>query len=528
MNETGRAQVRVEPFDEHNRRLVDNVHPPDWRNPEPEDRYHLVVIGAGAGGLVSAVGSAGLGARVAIVERHLLGGDCLNVGCVPSKGVIRAARAWHDARAAVAFGAPRLGGGGGDFAAAMERMRRLRAQISPIDSAARLTSAGVDVFLGHGRFSGRDAVDVEGATLRFRRAVIATGARAAAPPIPGLAQVGYRTNETIFELTELPPRLAVIGAGPIGCELAQAFARFGSRVTLFDVVPRVLIREDVDAAAIVASALARDGVELALGVEMVEVRGVVTPGGAGVGEVAGAARARGAGERTVVWERDGERRETICDEILVAAGRAPNVEDLGLDAAGVAHDKTGVLVDDRLRTTNPRIFAVGDITPLPKFTHLADAHAAMVIQNAFFFGRARHQSLVVPWVTYTAPEIAHVGRYEKEARDAGLATQSITVPLHENDRAVLDGAEEGFLRVVVEKGKDRILGATLVAEHAGDMIGEICLAITHGIGLGKIASTIHPYPTQSEVFRKAANQWRRGRLTPTVKRIFDLRFRTLR
>jgi pyruvate/2-oxoglutarate dehydrogenase complex dihydrolipoamide dehydrogenase (E3) component len=512
MTERPQHGVTVEPFDQHNQRLVENVHPPGWRNPTPKDRYHLVVIGAGAAGLVSAVGSAGLGARVALVERHLLGGDCLNVGCVPSKAVIRAARAWHDARDGGAFGAPRAGTEGGDFATAMERMRRVRAQISPIDSAVRLTSVGVDVFLGHGRFTGRDSVEVDGAALRFRRAVIATGARAAAPPIPGLEPAGYRTNENIFALTELPPRLAVIGAGPIGCELAQAFARFGARVTLFDVAPQILIREDADAARIVADALVRDGVELAVGVKMIEVRRAGATGG----------------ERTIAWERGGERGETVCDEILVAVGRAPNVEDLGLEAAGVAYDKTGVMVDQRLRTTNPRIFAAGDITPLLKFTHLADAHAAMVIQNAFFFGRARHQNLVVPWVTYTSPEIAHVGRYEKEAQAAGLETQSITVPLGEVDRAVLDGAGEGFLRVVVEAGKDRILGATLVAEHAGDMISEICLAITHGIGLGKIATTIHPYPTQSEVFRKAANQWRRGRLTPTVKKIFDLWFRALR
>jgi pyruvate/2-oxoglutarate dehydrogenase complex dihydrolipoamide dehydrogenase (E3) component len=524
MNDLRNDVVRVEPFDDHNRRLVENVHPADWSNPRPKERYHLVVIGAGAAGLVSAAGSAGLGAKVALIERHLLGGDCLNVGCVPSKAVIRAARAWHDARAGAPFGAPPAAGSGGDFGAAMERMRRLRAGISPVDSAARFRDLGVDVFLGHGRFTGRDSVEVGGATLRFRRAVIATGARAAAPPIPGLEQTGYLTNETVFSLTELPRRLAVIGAGPIGCELAQAFARFGARVTVFDVAPQVLIREDQDAARIVQDALVRDGIELALGSKLIEVRSA----GAGGAGAAAVRAGEVAGERRIVWEKDGARHETACDAILVAVGRAPNVEDLGLEAAGVGYDKTGVQVDERLRTTNPRIFAAGDIAPLLKFTHLADAHAAMVIQNAFFFGRARHTRLVVPWVTYTSPEVAHVGLYEKDARAAGHEVQVITVPLSEVDRAVLDGADEGFLRVVVEAGKDRILGATLVAEHAGDMIGEICLAITHGLGLGKIASTIHPYPTQSEVFRKAANQWRRGKLTPTVRKIFDLWFRIFR
>jgi pyruvate/2-oxoglutarate dehydrogenase complex dihydrolipoamide dehydrogenase (E3) component len=508
VNDAPGQTTSVEPFDEHNRRLVENVHPPGWRNPTPKGRYHLVVIGAGAAGLVSAAGSAALGAKVALVERHLLGGDCLNVGCVPSKAVIGAARAWHAARAGAPFGAPASAASDGDFAVVMERMRRLRAQISPVDSVERYTGLGVDVFLGHGRFTGRDTVEVGGATLRFRRAVIATGARAAAPPIPGLEQAGYRTNETVFALTELPRRFAVIGAGPIGCELAQAFARFGSRVTLFEVASQVLIREDADAAKIVQDALVRDGVELVLGAELVEVRG--------------------PGERVIVWERGGERRETACDEILVVVGRAPNVEGLGLEEAGVAYDRAGVSVDDRLRTTNPRVFAAGDVTPQLKFTHLADAHAAMVIQNAFFFGRARHPSLVVPWVTYTSPEVAHVGLYEKDAQALGHSTQVITVPMREVDRALLDGQDEGFLRVIVESGKDRILGATLVAEHAGDMIGELCLAITHRIGLGKIATTIHPYPTQSEVFRKAAGQWRRGRLTKTVKKILELWFRALR
>ncbi|MDX1384928.1 MAG: FAD-dependent oxidoreductase, partial [Thermoanaerobaculia bacterium] len=259
------------PLDEHNRTLRDHVHPPDWTNPEPADRYHMVVIGAGTAGLVTAVVAAGLGAKVALVERDLMGGDCLNVGCVPSKGVIGAARAWHAARSGAAFGAP-VADGGGDFGAAMERMRRLRAGISHIDGAARFRDLGVDVFLGSGRFVDPRTVEVEGARLRFRHATIATGARAAAPPIPGLAEVGYLTNETVFSLTELPASLAVIGAGPIGCEMAQAFARFGSRVTLLDVAPQVLIREDADAAQIVADAMVEDGVALELGANIVEVQ----------------------------------------------------------------------------------------------------------------------------------------------------------------------------------------------------------------------------------------------------------------
>lgn len=503
----------VEPQDEYNLKLVENVHPPDWVNPRPQQRYHMVVIGAGTAGLVSAAGAAGLGARVALIERHLMGGDCLNVGCVPSKGVIRASRAWRDAREAAArFGGPPVPrDAAGDFGAAMERMRRLRAGISVHDGARRFQSLGVDVFLGNGRFVSPDTVEVGGERLRFRRAVIATGARAAVPPIPGLAEAGFRTNETIFNLTELPRRLVVIGGGPIGCEMSQSFARFGSRVTHLNQEPHILPREDADAAEIVQQAMIEDGVCFELNVKVVEVR------------------RRGA-EKIVVFERAGQRHEAVADEILVAAGRAPNVEGLGLEAAGVRFGKRGVEVDDNLRTSNKRILACGDVSSRYQFTHTADAQARIVIQNALFFGRAKASALTVPWCTYTSPEIAHVGLYEKDAREKGLESESLTIPLSGVDRAILDGADEGFLRVHVERGsKDgRILGATLVAEHAGDMIGELCLAVTHGIGLAKIASVIHPYPTQGEVVKKAADTWRRGKLTPMVKKIFGIWFRAFK
>jgi pyruvate/2-oxoglutarate dehydrogenase complex dihydrolipoamide dehydrogenase (E3) component len=506
----------VEPLDEHNRKLLENVHPPTWINPEPKERYHLVVIGAGTAGLVSAKGAAGLGARVALIERHLMGGDCLNVGCVPSKGIIRAARAWHDARqAAERFGGPAVAGdAAGDFGAAMERMRRLRAHISDVDSAEGARKAGVDVFLGEARFIEPDTVEVGGKRLRFRRAVIATGARAAVPPIPGLAEAGYRTNETIFNLTELPKRLVVIGGGPIGCELAQAFARFGSRVTHLVQEGHVLSREDADAAAIVQQALIQDGVQLELGMKILEVRG----------------RTGGTGGKVVVFESAGQRKEVAADEILIAAGRAPNVEGLGLEAAGVRHGKGGVEVDDNLRTSNRSVFACGDVASRFQFTHIADAQARIVIQNALFFGRSKASALTIPWCTYTSPEVAHVGLYEKDAREKGLEVDTLTVHLADVDRAILDGATEGFLRLHVEKGskEGKILGATLVAEHAGDMIGELCLAITQGIGLNKIASVIHPYPTQGEVVKKAADIWRRGKLTPTVKKVFKTWFGTFK
>ncbi|HVS64849.1 MAG TPA: mercuric reductase [Thermoanaerobaculia bacterium] len=505
----GQDSPRLEPWDEHNQRLIANVHPPGWVNPTPEGRYHLVVVGAGTGGLVSAVAAASLGARVALIERHLMGGDCLNVGCVPSKGVIGAARAWRDRGAR--FGAPPRSGAG-DFGAAMERMRRIRADISRHDSAARFSGLGVDVHLGQGRFVARDAVEVAGQRLRFKRAVIATGARAAAPPIPGLDEVDYLTNESVFSLTELPEHLMVIGAGPIGCELAQSFAQYGCRVTLFDQADRVLIREDAEAAAVVARRMEGDGVRLELGVE--------------VGSVTQRER-NGRREIAVTAVREGRSREIVGDRLLVAVGRKPNLEGLGLETAGIDHDASGVLVDDRLRTSNRNVFAVGDVTPHLDFTHLAEAHAGIVVQNALFFGRKKASALVVPWCTYTSPELAHVGLYEREASDRGIDVETVSVPFAEVDRAVLDGEDDGMLKLVIEAGKDRVLGATLVAAHAGDMLPALCLAVTHGLGLGKIVGTIFPYPTQGEAIKKAASQWRRKKLTPFAQKVFRVWFERL-
>jgi pyruvate/2-oxoglutarate dehydrogenase complex dihydrolipoamide dehydrogenase (E3) component len=423
--------------------------------------------------------------------------------------VIRAARAWHEVRsAAERFGAPTVAGEG-DFDAGFERMRRIRAHISHHDSAERFQSLGVDVFLGHGRFTGPDTVEVDGRSLRFRRAVVATGARAAAPPIDGLEEAGYLTNETVFDLRQRPRRLAVIGGGPIGCEMAQSFARLGSEVTLLDMADHVLGREDADAAEVVQNAMARDGVGFEFGVQVESVR-------------------RRSGEVVVTWSRDGEPGTTLADEILVAVGRAPNVEGLGLEAAGVRYGRGGVEVDDRLRTTNPRVYAAGDVSSRFKFTHMADAEARIVIQNALFFGRKKASDLIVPWCTYTSPEIAHVGLYERDAAERGLEVETVKVPLSGLDRALLDGEDEGFLRVLLKKGSDRILGATLVSEHAGETISELTLAMQAEVGLGKIAEVIHPYPTQAEVLKRAADQWRRGKLTPLVQKVFAGWFRLFR
>ncbi len=502
MSSESELATTVLPLDAHNQKLVDHVHPAGWVNPTPSGRYNLVVIGGGTAGLVAAAGAAGLGAKVALIEKHLLGGDCLNFGCVPSKALIRASRAAADVVRASDFGVRVPTGVKVDFAAVMERMRRLRADISPHDSARRFSDLGVDVFLGSASFTGRDRICVDNHELRFKKALIATGARAGAPTIAGLSEVGYLTNESVFSLTELPRRLAVIGSGPIGCELAQAFARFGTTVHLLEVAPRILGREDRDAAEIVASSLERDGVQLHLGVQIEQAAG------------------NGEG-KTLTLRGPGGPVELSVDEILVGVGRIPNVEGLGLEAAGVKYDhREGVHVNDRLQTSNSRIYAAGDICSRYKFTHAADAMARIVLQNALFLGRAKTSALTIPWCTYTDPEVAHVGLYPHDADQAGLHCDTFQVALSEVDRAILDGQTDGFVKVHVRKGTDRILGATVVAAHAGDIISELTLAMTGGIGLKQIAKTIHPYPTQAEAIKRVADAYSRTRLTPFVQRIF--------
>ena len=502
MNHPSTIASSLTPLDEHNLKLQAHTHPVDWKNPTPSGRYNLVVIGAGPAGLVAAAGAAGLGAKVALIEKGLMGGDCLNVGCVPSKALIRCAQAAADVRDAGRFGVLVSGEPVVDFGAVMERMRRLRSEMSRHDSVARFTELGIDVYLGAGVFNGRHSVTVDGQALEFSRAVIATGARATAPPIPGLSEAGYLTNETIFSLTQLPARLAVIGAGPIGCELAQAFARLGSRVTLIEAGTRILPREESDAARLVEASLKRDGVMIVCGGETASVR------------VDGH-------DKVLLLECAGERHEVRVDEILVGAGRAPNVEGLSLDAAGVTHDaRQGIAVNDFLQTSNPAIYAAGDVASLYKFTHTADAMARIVLKNALFFGRDRASALTIPWSTYTDPEVAHVGMSEMEAGERGMATQTITIPLTSVDRAILDGEDAGYLRVVVKKGSDKILGATLVARHGGDMISEITALMTAGAGLGTLARTIHPYPTRAEVMKKAGDAYNRQKLRPWIQRVF--------
>jgi len=491
-------RINVPPNDEHNVELVSNVHPPEWVNPEPASRYNLVVIGAGTAGLVTAAGAAILGAKVALIERHLMGGDCLNTGCVPSKAVIHSSRVWAEMRQARTLGALAPPGTEADFAAVMERMRGIRARISYHDSAKQLSDFGADVFFGDARFSGPDRVEVARATLRFKKAVIATGARPAVPAIEGLGESGYLTNETVFNLTERPNRLAVIGGGPLGCEMAQAFCRLGSRVTIIEANSQFLTREDPDAAAILAGALERDGIDIRLNTTVTRV-------------------AKSQREKRLNLETGGKTDVIAVDEILVGVGRTPNVEGLNLEVAGVTYDENGVTVNDFLQTTNRRIYAAGDVCLRYKFTHTADAAARIVIQDALFLGRKKFSASVIPWCTYTDPEIAHVGMYERDSEKRGIKVNTFVIPLGEVDRAITDGQEEGFLKIHVKEGTDKILGATIVARHAGEMISEITTAIAGEIGLKQIAGIIHPYPTQSEAIKRAADEYNRTRLTPFLK-----------
>lgn len=485
------------PNDPYNVQRLANVRPANWQNPKAASIYNLVVIGGGSAGLVAAIVTAGLGGKVALIEKHLMGGDCLNVGCVPSKAILRSAKSMGEIQAAQHYGIE-TNGAQVNFAQVMTRIRRVQATLSPVDSVARYTKEGVDVFLGTGVFTGSDTVEVGGQRLRFKKAVIATGSRPYHPPIPGLAEAGFLTNETVWHISEQPKRLAIIGGGPIGCELAQAFRRLGSEVTLFHNAGHLLNREDPEAAAVVQNTFIREGIQLVLNSKITAVTLV-------------------DGAKQLHYECPTTHDRVLVDEILVATGRVPNIEQMGLEQVGVQTDpKRGIIVNGYMQSTNPRIYAAGDVAMEYKFTHAASAAAKMVVQNALFFGRKKLSDLHVPWCTYTDPEIAHVGLYAHQAQEKGIAIDTYTVHFDENDRAVADGEEEGFVKVITKKGSDQILGATIVARQAGDMINEITVAMVAGIGLKTLATVIHPYPTQAEAIARVAGLYTRTRLTPTV------------
>jgi pyruvate/2-oxoglutarate dehydrogenase complex dihydrolipoamide dehydrogenase (E3) component len=518
MNNQNHA-VTIEPWDDYNRELLANVHPSDWVNPTPVDCYDLVVIGAGTAGLVTAKGAAGLGIglKVALIEKNLMGGDCLNVGCVPSKCLIRSSRVVSEMRGALPYGVQPPENIAIDFPGVMARMRRVRTKISPVDSAIAAKKAGVDVFFGEARFKNQNTITVDGQDLKFKKAVIAAGARAVRPQIPGIEETGYLTNESVFSLTSLPKKLAVIGGGPIGCELAQAFQRLGSEVTLFHKGSQLLDKEDADAAEIVQQALIKDGIRLVLNCQLESV--AQNPEGKMISFV---------GDNLANPFRSQE--SIVVDQILAGAGRQPNVESLNLEAAGVEYDaRKGLIVNDHLQTTNAKIYGAGDICLNWKFTHAADAAARIVIKNTLFspfgLGKAKLSDLVMSWVTFTDPEIAHVGMSEAEAQVQGINYKTIKINFEDVDRALADGETEGFVKILHHQGSDEILGATIVARHGGEMISEITTAMIGKMGLSKLATVIHPYPTQAMAIKQAADAYRRTLLTEKTKKLLGFLYK---
>jgi pyruvate/2-oxoglutarate dehydrogenase complex dihydrolipoamide dehydrogenase (E3) component len=471
---------------------------PAWRNPNPRGPYQLLIVGAGPAGLIAAQEAARRGAKVALIERNLLGGTCLNQGCIPSKTLIRTSRLYREMRDAEHFGARVPAGIAVDFPAVMERVRRVRARLGTRDSAERLTAMGIDVHFGEARFVGPDAVTVAGQVLHFKKALVATGARPARPPIPGLEDAGYLTYETVFDITECPKRLLVIGGGSVGCELAQAFARLGSRVILVQDEPMFLRNEERDAAQILSDALTRDGIEIHLNTQTTRVH------------VEG-------NDKIADLVSDDTKSTVVVDQILVGVGTVPNVQGLALEAVGITYDhEGGIPVDDFLRTTNPRIFAAGDVCAANTFPHIESAAGRIVVANALFRGRERLSAEFIPWCTFTDPEIAHVGLYVTEARRKNIPVKTFTILMHEVDRAITDGEEEGFVKLHVREGTGKILGATVVASHAGDLINEISLAMSTGLDLAALARVNQPYPTQSQAIRMAAGAYVRSR-RPVVK-----------
>ncbi|MDX1953820.1 MAG: mercuric reductase [Verrucomicrobiota bacterium] len=473
------------PADDHDVRLIENVHPSNYLQPVPADRYHLVVLGGGSAGLVCAAAAAGLGAKVALVEKSLMGGDCLNFGCVPSKALIAVSKSWHKTS---------------DFAEAMRRVRQLRAEISPDDSVDRFKRLGVDIFLGKGRFLDAHSLGINGLRVRFRKAVIATGTRPRIPEVAGLKEAGFLTNETIFQIKALPKRLAILGGGPVGCELGQAFQRMGAEVSILQRGNRLLPHEDPEASGVLYQQLIKDGVMVRLGclLEQVGISG---------------------NSRRLLFRTEGRTERLEVEEILVAAGREANIHEIGLAEAGVESSEEGIVVNDFLQTSNPDIYAAGDVCLKQKFTHAADAAARIVVQNALFAGRKRMSRVVVPWCTYTSPEIAGVGRM------TGTIFQKNLSEVH---RARLEGEVDGFIKICVAEKGDKILGATIVAPHAGEMINEITLAMQQGIGLSKLSGVVHPYPSYSEAIRQVGDAYQRTKLTPGIKKILEGWFKWVR
>mmetsp|Transcript_21277 Transcript_21277/g.30773 ORF Transcript_21277/g.30773 Transcript_21277/m.30773 type:complete len:665 (-) Transcript_21277:99-2093(-) len=489
-------------IDRHNVKLLDNVHPSGWLPPEDAPVYNLLVIGGGAAGLVSSIGSKGLGAKVALVESHFMGGDCTNFGCVPSKSLIKSASVAKTVRGASEFGVDITGTVTVNFPKVMERMREIRADISDFDAAERLSKLGIDIYIGHGVFDSPTSLVVNNRRIQFRKCIICSGASASVPSIPGLQDVQYLTNESLFNLTDLPPSLTVLGAGPISMEMAQAFARFGSKVTVINRSGVIMRKEDRDAALLVQEEMERDGVTFihnaniqSVGYdssELIEVR----------------------------LTRNNKNEVVVGHELLVATGRKPRIQGMGLEAAGVKYcARDGIIVNDNMRTTNSNIFAAGDCCSQYKFTHMADWMARICIKNTLFFGSDRFSALIIPWCTYTEPEVAHVGLYSSDLEARKIPFDTFIKEFSDNDRAKCEGETAGFVKIHVKKGTDVIVGATIVGQGAGDMISEITTAMHAGMGLASLSSVIHPYPTRADAIRNIGDQYNRSKLTVSVRKM---------
>jgi pyruvate/2-oxoglutarate dehydrogenase complex dihydrolipoamide dehydrogenase (E3) component len=456
--------------------FLQRVRPPGWKNPRVKKIYDLVVVGAGPAGLAATALATGMGLSVALVERNWLGGDSFNFGSIPSKALIRTARVVATARDADQIGAPATVEPPVDFGAVMARLRRIRTRVAEYHSIDRLQSQGVDVFFGDAQFDDTRAIIINGARLSFRKALVATGARPRSSNIPGLDELEYFTSSTIFDIPALPRRLAIIGGGPLGCELAQAFCRLGVHVAIIQNDPKFLPAEDRDAAQILSLSLSRDGVETRLNTTVVEAR-----------------------------LEGGVKDVVLADAIVLSIGRVPNVEGLRLEKARIdSEPDQRIKVDDFLCTSNSDVYAAGDVCMEHKFTNVAEASAAIAIRNAFVSTDRRPSRLLTPWCTFCDPEVAHIGMHISDARRQSIPIKSFTIMMQDVDRAITDGQDDGFVKIHVREGTDTILGATIVAARASEMINELSVIMHAGVGMRDLAGILHTYPTQSDAIRMAA------------------------